>query len=264
MKNLFVTSFNAELFAATGGVMVVSFLDSVTDGTLLICHEGFSSDTIFQHPNLLSYELRQSALLQNWLWENRDLIPRQLGGTAESCDCPDHANPFGDHRSGCHWQWFNKNASRWFRKVVALDYASGLEGFDTLVWVDCDCRFQADLTESEIQRWFQGKSVFYLKSPDRPVIESGVLGLRNTAGGRQFLHATVERYRSGAFRYDLRWDDAYQFQMTLETHPGIESIDLATSATGVKPYGHVLPNSPVGSYIAHRKGVHGSEMGLMK
>ncbi len=263
MKNLFVTSFDAEMFAATGAVLVISFLDFAGDGALLICHEGFRSNTMFRHPRLLAYDLREADLLRRWLDENRDIIPRHLGGLAEICDCPHGGNPFGPHRDGCHWQWFNKNASRWFRKVVSLDHALGLPGFDSVVWVDSDCLFQTHLPEKAVDRWFQGKCVFYLKSPDRPVMESGVIGVRTTAAGREFIRATVERYRSGAFRKDLRWDDAYQFQMALETHPEIESIDLATCATGFKPYGHVLANSPVGEYIAHRKGIHGSKLGLM-
>ena len=74
----------------------------------------------------------------------------------------------------------------------------------------------------------------------------------------------MERYRSGAFRQDLRWDDAYQFQKALETQPEIDSVDLAWCATGVRPFGDVVPNSPLGEYLVHRKGFHGSKLGLMR
>ncbi|SPF45687.1 hypothetical protein SBA4_3410004 [Candidatus Sulfopaludibacter sp. SbA4] len=264
MKNLFVTSFDREMFAATGAVLAISFLDFVSEGTLLVCHEGFESSVIFQHPGLLAYDLRQAPLLRQWLADNRDIIPTHLGGTAGICGCPDPDNPFGPHRAGCHWQWFNKNASRWFRKVVSLDYALELRGYDSMIWVDSDCRFRKRLPEGEVERWFGGKSVFYLKSPDRDVLESGVLGLRTTMPGMKFVRAAVERYRTGAFRNDVRWDDAFQFQRSLETHPEIESIDLAVCATGTKPYGHVLAHSPAGEYIVHRKGFHGSKLGLMR
>src|SRR5690242_11266719 len=134
MKVLFVTSFEREMFAATGAVLVISWLDYVSESALLVCHENLGSGAIFQHTRLLQYDLRHSELLRQWLLDHRDIIPRALGGEAEACGCPNPAHPFGPHRRGCHWQWFNKNASRWFRKVVSLDYALRLPGFDAVVW----------------------------------------------------------------------------------------------------------------------------------
>ena len=241
--------------------MVASFLESRTPGTLLVCHEGFPASAPFEFPGVRTYDLNRDPLLDEWLERNRDIIPDFLGGTAQECDCPNPA-PFARHKSGCHWYWFNKNASKWFRKVVSLAYAARLDEPDQVVWVDADCVFKARLADDEIAGWFNGRSVFYLKS-ERATIESGVIGFRNTPEGRKFIEATVDHYRSGRFRSDLRWDDGYQFQATLERHPEISRVDLATTSNG-DIFGHVVPNSPAGRYISHRKGVHGYLFGLMK
>lgn len=264
MSILFVTSFTPEMFAVTGTRLVRSFLETKSQGTLLICHEGFHSAARFKRRRLRTFDLNRAALLAEWLTQNRDVIPKRFGGSAGLCQCPEPRNPFGRHRPRCPGAWFNRNAARWFRKIVSLDYAIRLPHYEYIVWLDSDCVFKARLPESEVRQWFQQKAVFYLKSGGRKVIESGVIGVRNTPQGRKFIAATVDRYRSGAFREDLRWDDGYQFQLALRSHPEIPAIDLATHASGKRPCGHVLPHSPPGRYIFHQKGIHASMLGLLK
>src|SRR5258707_435291 len=96
---LFVTSFDMEMFVATGATLLLSFLDFVPDCSLLICHEGFAPATVFRHSRLLSYDLGDASLLRQWLDRNRDIIPRHLGGAAEACNCAGSANAFGNHRT---------------------------------------------------------------------------------------------------------------------------------------------------------------------
>src|SRR5579872_4138372 len=144
MRTLFVTSFTPGIFEATGLPMVASFLESRTPGTLLVCHEGFPASAPFEFPGVRTYDLNTDPLLDEWLERNRDIIPDFLGGAAQECDCPNPA-PFARHKSGCHWYWFNKNASKWFRKVVSLAYAARLDEPEQVVWVDADCVFKARL-----------------------------------------------------------------------------------------------------------------------
>lgn len=263
MGVLFVTSFTPEMFAVTGTRLVRSFLNTGSEGTMLICHEGFSGEAAFKHRKLLRFDLKRAALLREWLTDNRDIIPKRFGGTAGLCNCPEPRKPFSRHRPRCHGYWFNQNAARWYRKIVSLDHAMQLAGYEEIVWLDSDCVFKARVTASEVHRWFQETAVFYHKSSARKVMESGVIGIRNTAHGNAFIAAAVERYRSREFRRDLRWDDAYQFQLALWNHPEIPAVDLAVAATGKKPYGHVLPHSPVGRYIFHQKGIHAVTLNLL-
>lgn len=263
MRVLLVTSFTRAMFAVTGSRMVRSFLASGTEGTLLVCHEGFPDRQELRHSRVRTYKLERSRLLREWLATHRDIIPEALGGAAGPCACPERLKPFGAHVPRCHGFWFNYSAARWFRKVVSLDYASRVMDYDCLLWLDADCTFTQPLTTQVVREAFQDKSVLYLKSPAREVLESGVLGVRNNPEGRAFLQAVVERYRSGAFRQDLRWDDGYQFQMTLQAHPEIPALDAASDATGAWPYGHVVPHSPFGPYLTHRKGTHAFALGLL-
>ena len=73
--------------------------------------------------------------------------------------------------------------------------------------------------------------------------------------------AVIQRYATGAFRADERWDDGYQFQRVIERHPEIPSKDLSARTT---VYDFVLPSSPLGAYIDHFKGVHGAVLRLMR
>jgi hypothetical protein len=261
MSVLFVTSFTPELYRASGSRLVRSFLDSSTDGHLLICHEGCGHSADLRHPRLRTFALARAPLLANWLAANRDIIPKRFGGSAGRCACAEPDDPFARHRPRCPNGWFNHHAARWFRKIVALDHAVRFPEYKYFVWLDCDCEITAGIPIREVARWFADNAVFYLKSSARRVIESGVFGVRNSAAGRRFVAAVVERYRSGQFRRNLRWDDGYQLQLTLRRLADIPRIDLATEAIGDRPYGHVVPCSPLAPFIRHQKGINAVKLG---
>jgi hypothetical protein len=85
--------------------------------------------------------------------------------------------------------------------------------------------------------------------------------LHPQAGGGAALDALLGRYASGAFRTDPRWDDCYQLQQVLSRLPAGTHADLATA---VDPkHAEVVPHSPLAPYLAHRKGRHGRELGIM-
>ncbi len=241
------------MFEVTGRRLVQSFLRSGTCGNLLMCHEGFDGVVPLRRSRLRVYNLDRSALLHGWLRDNAAIIPPRFGGRAAACACPAPADPFQRHNRGCPNGWYNRNAARWFRKVVSLDAALRRTAYDAYVWLDSDCEFTARLPMEELRSWFARGAVLYLKSPARGVIESGVLGICNSEAGRSFVNATIERFRSGAFRQDARWDDGYQFQLALHNHPEIPRVDLATTAN---ENADVVPFSPWGAYLCHRKGMH--------
>jgi len=251
---LFVTSFNRDIYNATGVNLVRSFCRYAGEARLLACYEQNLSAEIHRHSErLLTHDLDGSEFLHWWLESNKQYIPITLGGSAEPCDCPSPQDPFGDHRERCVWSWFNKNASRWFRKIVALDHALRIDGVDAIVWIDSDCCFLKTLPLVEIEAWFGDGSVFFLRGPDRPVLEAGVIGFRMDAGGPAVLNSAIERYRSGRFREARRWDDGYQFQLALQENPDIVATDCGRSAD---KRGHVVSGSRLGEFIAHSKGTH--------
>jgi hypothetical protein len=259
---LYVTSFGPDMYQMTGRHLVDSFLDSGVEGRLLICHEQRMSD-LFHEPDdrLLIYDLDHSSFLRQWLESNKDIIPTHLGGNADGCSCFEPSGADADHKPNCPASWFNRNASRWFRKIVSLDHALTLPGIEIVVWLDSDCRFRKKLSYEQVAGFFKGGSVFYLKSRDREVMESGIVGFHLGRSGRDFLALTIDRYRSGAFRNDPRWDDGYQFQMTVDCYESIiKTVDLAAYATG---FDDVVPNSPIGEYLHHFKGVHGPVLQIM-
>jgi hypothetical protein len=264
MHALFVTSFAPDMFRTTGVHLLTSFVNSGTPGQMLVCHEGSLAAAIAQRwPTLLQYDLAESAFLRSWLHDHRDIIPDYLGGQAVSCDCtPDpEAGVMAPHKPRCVFDWYNRNASRWFRKIVALDHAMSLDSGDCIVWLDADCRFTSTLPPAMLDEVFGDHAAFYLRGPDRRVIESGVIGFRRDAAGLDLLTRSIERYRSGRFREDARWDDGYQFQMMFDETPTIPAIDIAGPATN---FDYVLPGSPLGPFLAHFKGVHGHVLRVMR
>lgn len=278
MRLLWVTSCAADMYEASGKELVESFLATGTEGTLLACLEGLGPQLAelqaqVAPDRVLYQDLDQCGLLRHWLTANADLIPRHLGGTNEGkCRCP--GGPLEPHskkhKPGCIGQWFNRNASRWFRKVPSLARAQELaepggpkepRAYDCLIWLDADCRFRTRVTEKVVKGWLKYTSgVFYLKNK-RPVLEAGVVGYHLGNGGGRVLEALGRRYLEGTFRQDPRWDDSYQLQRAIGTLSNrVRCLDIAY---GVGAHAAVVPYSPLGPYIEHAKGRHGRELRIM-
>lgn len=259
---VFVTSFKPDMYTATGKHLLDSFGSYCNDAEMFACVEEFGESVPQTRPHVSFYDITADDMLLEWLRSNTDLIPKHLGGAAEPCNCP--VTGFGieeTHRAGCSYCWYNRNAARWFRKLVALKCACRNFPNRKLIWIDSDCRFKADLYGKTIASWFQNCSGFYFKSPQRKVLESGILGLDLGIAGSEFIRAVIERYMSGEFRQDLRWDDGYQIQMVINQRTDIELTDLAPTA--LPWHAEVIATSQVGRYIEHYRGTHGPVLRLM-
>ncbi len=259
----FVTSFKPDMYGATGKHLIGSFRRYCDDSQMFVCTESFTgTEGVEPDPRVVVHDITQDPLLLSWLEKNSDVIPKHLGGEAEPCDCP--VSGFGIeevHRDGCINGWYNRNAARWFRKLVALNSAMDHFPGGRLIWIDSDCRFKSDLLGRTICSWFNGSSGFYFKSPQRRVMESGILGFDLSKSGGELLHEVIERYTSGAFRKDLRWDDGYQFQLAVNRREDIWLVDLAPTA--LSWHAEVIAVSVVGKYIDHFRGTHGPVLHLM-
>ena len=256
---LYVTSFASDMYKATGESLVKSFIDTGTPGTLLCFPEGF--DIPEPPPRVLARSLTGDTILNTFLHQNKDVIPAHLGGEHQGCACP--GGPYGPHsklhQEKCVGHWFNRNASRWFRKVVSL-YRALERPADIMVWLDSDCVFKRSLPEQKLAKVFQNKAVFYMKSRKRKVLESGIMGFFLARGGKAFIELTMNRYISGEFRKYRRWDDSFQFQTTRDEHKHLSTIDIATGMSG---HSEVACHTPLAPYLEHFKGKHGRGLGIM-
>jgi hypothetical protein len=277
LRPLWVTSFAADMYAISGAPLLASFRDQGTAGRLLACTEGLDPDAVAAagappgDQRVLAVDLGSREFLRRWLEDNADIIPTHLGGREErGCQCP--GGPYGPHdkrhRMPCVGQWFCRNASRWFRKMAALDLAwelarAGTLAADTLVWIDADCEFQQAVSVDRLWEWFQrGQAdVFYLRST-RPVLEGCVVGYRIDRSGAVCLDWMRQCYVSKSYRGLQRWDDCYVLQKALERCPDVPRVDLAH---GVGEHAAVVPYSALAGFIVHDKGRHsrGRGRGIM-
>ncbi len=265
-KILWVTSFAQDMYEASGKQLIETFIRNNVVGDLLLATE--SVVTILNQPkNILHHHLEDDTYLTDWLKHNEDVIPQHLGGKHPgTCACP--GGPFDIHDKRhtlpCLGYWFNRNASRWFRKIAAQRVAvsiAELHNYDTLIWIDADSRFKKTVTEADVAAWFKTPqtAAFCLKNK-RPIMESGVLGFRLKLDGHSIIRDVVECYRSGDFRRMKRWDDSAVYQWFFDR----AQVPVVDIAYGVGDHAAVVPHSLLNPFLAHDKGKHGRKLGIMK
>jgi len=255
MKVLWATTFSADLWEQSGKRLVESFSATKTPGTLVAYVEGM---TLPQAPNLVERRIDKHPVLSRFLARHRDKIPRVLGGLLGKPECRCVGGPFDvhskKHRLPCPGFWFCKNAFRWMRKPLAARLACDEFGddYDVLMWVDSDASFLRTVPPEEVAKWFKGRcGCVYLKNR-RSAIETGVFGYHMKLGGRKIASAVLDRYTSGAFEKDARWDDCVQMERGIKAS-GVKACDLATK---VGPNNTVIQFSPMAPYLGHDKGAH--------
>lgn len=261
---IYVTSFSPDLYEASGKFLLQSRVDAGVVDPILICHEGGIDISVFPGANVHTYDLATSDILKNWLAANLDIIPVHLGGQAKECSCPNHEQRHAKHAPRCHYQWMNRNASRWFRKVVAWHQAVTIImpdlGRRYMVWLDSDCLFRKVLAADTLQAWMRKKGVLYMLGK-RMTPETGVLALDCSRGGIEFVEQVLGSYMSGRFRAEARWDDT-AISLSILRNPQISSIDIVDPS--LPKTNQVLPTTPLGEFFEHRKGLHGRVLGVMR
>lgn len=256
MSVLWATTFSADLWELSGKHLVESFVATQTPGLLVAYTEGFDLPPT---PGAVGRRIDGDPFLADFLARNRAVIPAALGGDVRNPECRCKGGPYhvhsNKHRLPCVGYWFCKNAYRWLRKVLAANRAAETAPDDRpiLMWVDSDARFLSAVPPDVVAGWFGADAgCVYFKS-GRTAIETGIVGYHLGRGGRDVLGAMLDRYATGAFRKDQRWDDCVQLELAIRARPDVVCKDLAT---GVGPNNTVIQFSPLRGYLDHQKGLH--------
>jgi len=178
---LYVTSFNKKLYEATGKDMLESFVYVKTEGEILVTYE--DDITIPKHRKFIPYNLDTDDFLNNWLEENKDVIPKSIGGNFEGS-----------------MSKYNARASKWFRKIAALNKALEYKDrYEAIVFVDSDTTFKNKITEEYVLSVFDNSAMFYHLGQYRKHIdagiESGFIGFHMKNGGDEFLRRTIKKFQ---------------------------------------------------------------------
>ena len=145
---LYTTSFNETLYNATGRHLIDSFLDTHSEGDLLVTYEDDIEKTIPKRENIISYNLEDDGFLQEWLKENKDIIPVDLGGSFPPCRSH-RTKLYTESNMKCPNSWFNRRTCQWFRKIAAINKAISMD-YEVVVFIDCDCIFTQTITEKYV------------------------------------------------------------------------------------------------------------------
>ena len=231
--------------------MVESFVLREVQGDLLITYEGDISPP--NNKKFIKHNLETNTFLSDWLEENRDIIPIEYGGDAT----PEENKTL-----------WNRRASLWFRKIIALREALKFkDDYKAIVFCDCDCEFLNKIPASLILESFKGNDFFYHKGR-RPAIESGFMGFNLEKNGEQFINLIFECFSSKDFRKYDRWDDGYVITQVLKESKDISGRDVVRlpkeSWQSRHIRSHVVPFGPFADYLRHDKGVHTNVHGIFK
>jgi hypothetical protein len=258
-QTLYVTSFDQKMYEMSGKLLIDTFTKLNPKYYLAICYEGMEFNT--DNPQLLPYNMDESKFMNDWLKTNENDIPAEYGGKATKENNPElFAN------------YFNRAASKWFRKIVAIDYGIKKYGqyFKYVVWLDADCYARAHLPESLVDAMFSKHDfMFHLSSKRISMdlgIESSILGFRNNMGYK-FMDIVSDKFKDGSFKQYKRWDDGWVFREVVDEeveknknrkpNEVIKFLDLVGNIDVKKMRkSEVVPYGPFRDYFVHEKGKH--------
>jgi flagellar hook protein FlgE len=241
MNVLYVTSFNENMYIASGKNLINSFIKSNTDDYLVVCYEGFKFNDKINNNKILSHNLDKSDFLQNWLFNNKNIIPDKLGGDANK-----QINPY------VYNEW-NYKASLWFRKIASLEYVKRMynDYFDAIIWIDSDCSVIQKIPKSLIYTAFNKKEVFYhlgqFRISQNMPVESSFIGFSKNSS---ILTKVINSYSSGDFKKFKFWDDGHIFKEFLNNTDNNDLIKVQLN------HNNVIEHSLFSKYIIHHKGLH--------
>jgi len=254
MKILYVTTFNKKLYDKSGKNLIQSYLDNISLGDLLVCYE----DMEFYHPEVLTYNISKNSYMNQWLRTNKKIIPKFYGGAAEEDDpifieCAQKGQP-----------WANYRASRFFRKVAALNYAleNFSEEYDYIFTIDSDCIFKKNINEALVENAFGDNAAMvyfwgnYRKNINRGP-ESGFVGYSKNNGGYEFAKIICKCFEDQDFLRFEYWDDGYVIgQLINENNSKFKFKDLVGHVKSGTTHVMNMKQNIFFEYVAHFKSTH--------
>jgi hypothetical protein len=247
MSTLYITTFNEELYQKSGKYLLNSFYQHQPKDHILVAYEDFLFSTQTVNEHCFNLHSEQYPLLADWTQANSDIVDIAYGGGKEY------------DRKDKQTSW-NRQAARWFRKIVALHFAIHRYGNDTscnfenFVFLDCDCEILKPIPESLISGLLSKHDAFYHYGKHRYAtdtgVESGVIGFTKRS---YLLNECFNMYLGGRFRKERRWDDGFIFSRIIKGYPNC-GIDVIADVFA--PDGECVKYGPFAEYIRHDKGKH--------
>lgn len=265
MSILYVTSFSEPLYKASGFKMLDSFIKH-NIGDILIGYESFDFPSILsnikqdnitiKHTDIMEY-----PFLKKWLDDNKDIIPTVFGGEMIH---PDQGVPKNGNKKlqSKVYNYWNKKASLWFRKIATLHYAiNTFPEYDIIIWVDCDCIFKKNLPNNVINNLLTNFDIFYHQGDFRNSkdfgFETGFIAFKKT-NGFQIIKNVSNMYQDKQFIKFNRWDDGYIFKVIIQSalkNNTIKAIDIVDSSKPGKRL-EAINKGIFSEYLIHNKGLH--------
>lgn len=254
-NTLYVTSFAKDMYDISGKALIETFVKNNPNNFMLVCYENMNFEC--ESDNILKFDLKDSTYLCKWIIRYADDIPVEFGGLAT-----EYNNPM------LFKNYFNKSASRWFRKIVSLEYAIKTLGryFDNVIWIDADCYSIRHIPDVIVDKIFGNFDVIYHLGKKRIAndlgVESGIIGFKRGAG-YDFLLEVSNKYRYGSFMKYSRWDDGYIFRESvfecakknLMSIKKTNCLDLVINLRD-SDRNEVIPYGPFRFFFIHEKGKH--------
>ena len=247
-KILFVTSFNEKLYDFTGENLVKSFIFNNDDDDidLLVCYEDFNFNI---KNNRVKTENVNTNFLKKILEENKDCIPLCYGGEATIISNPELY---------CKDKKYNFQASRWFRKLAALEiaYSKFRNSYEYIVWIDSDCLFLSKFNSELFLKPLQNKHFGYFYGPKRLMkdhgIETGLVIFNENAF--YIIKDWFSLLKNKQFKLVNRWDDGYLLKYLLIDlkYKNDNHIDFSQNLCRLNP----MDYGPYTKIIKHLKGIH--------
>lgn len=262
-KILFVSSFNEMIYKYSGIRLINSFLKFNINTDLLTTTEGqYSFDKLNEitqkYTNIKTFNLNNYDYLNDWLQENKNIIPIKYGGLFN----------FKHKKKDINVKLlnvFNQKASLWFRKVASLKYAldNYKDEYDYIIWIDADTAFLKHLSNDYMIQQFRNNSCFYHLGALRAIqtlfsIESGLIGFKK-GDGYQLIQDIVDEYSDKKFLKYARWDDGHIMGQVI-INSNIKSVDLINPNKKLSQIECMNPMEygPFKKYVKHFKGSHHS------
>ena len=262
-KILLVSSFNEKIYKLSGLRLIHSFIQYKIDTDLLITTEGqYSFDKLneisLKYSTIKLFSMNNYDYLNNWLEENKDIIPIKYNGIFDSNNDNNDINIKLSNS-------FNKKTSLWFRKVASLKYAldNYKDEYDYIIWIDADTAFLKHLSNDYMIQQFKTNSCFYHLGALRGIItlfsiESGLIGFKK-GDGYQLIQDIIDEYSDKKFLKYARWDDGHIMGQVI-INSNIKSIDLINPNKKLSQTDCMNPMEygPFKKYVKHFKGIHHS------